>query len=541
MSTTLRKETNISNDVHLPPEVWYRVCSFLPKSDLVSLRLVCSMLGSIALAECYKTIYMEIHRESSPRRLCEIAKSCKLRHQVRELVLYDNADYYWGFRSDYSRQSFLNTLPFVRFFSRLTSLRVRFRTYPPDFHNRDNDLAIQHRHAMLDTIFFWIAGMGNTDTREMIDFDAGSHGDKIQEDPDGRMSISDFADFSQPAIPLQQLIVTNLPSHHGVRFKISEAFLKIISMASLRDLRLHAEARRDSIHPLDAPEVSSPYSPGTYKFFDSLHVSWLAPEIANNLRILTLHCQDFWGWCPRMDLRRFEFPQLKALSLGRYVFSHQWQTDWFASIGKRNGSEGLEELYLHDCPILYEATQIGPFDTFDPGYPLTESVLGDMQDHETHKYPIRWHNILSQWMRLLNKLKVFHMAQRTYQKSPQDMFTKHKYVEEISLRHRIWYDLLEELGSPYPSGPVTHSSLEHASSLKRQLTGIKFDQHRDVRMKYIKYDIQREPDNAHWPWDHPEDSYEGLAPEEGTVMRDNAAYGMLMDAVNSRAVLGGSV
>lgn len=180
MSSTSRKEASISDNIHLPPEVWYRICSFLPKSDLVSLRLVCSNLAIIALPECYKTIYIEVHQESSPRRFCEIAKSRKLCQQVRELILYDNADYSGGFKNHHSRQSFVNTLPCIRFFSRLISLRVRFRTYSQTYRrNQDGYLTMQHRHDMLDTILYWIAGMGNKDTRQIIDPDAVFHGDKI--------------------------------------------------------------------------------------------------------------------------------------------------------------------------------------------------------------------------------------------------------------------------------------------------------------------------------------------------------------------------
>jgi hypothetical protein len=299
MSLILRKETN---GLHLPPEVWYRICSFLPKSDLISLRLVCSKLGSIALPECYKTIYIEVHRESSPRRLCEIAKSRKLLHHVRELILYDNADYSKGFKKEHSRQSFLNTVPLIRFFSRSISLRIRSRTYSQMYrHNHDNYLAMQHRHAMLDTIFHWVAGMGNKDNREVIDSDAELHGQS-----DGKSSVPDLTDFSQPAIPLQQLIVTNLPDHHDAKLITSEDFLKITSMASITDLRLHVEAQRDLHHPVRAPEGTSPFSPGKYLFFDKLPISWLAPEITKNLQILTLHCKDYWGWCPKMDIRVVE-------------------------------------------------------------------------------------------------------------------------------------------------------------------------------------------------------------------------------------------
>ncbi|UZP42847.1 hypothetical protein NXS19_010663 [Fusarium pseudograminearum] len=392
---------------------------------------------------------------------------------------------------------------------------------------------MQHRQDMLDTIFYWIAGMGNTDPRHMIDPDAVFHDDKIQDHSEGKSYLIDLADFSQPAIPLQQLIVTNLPDQHDDRLNTSEAFLKIMSMPSLRDIRLHVEPRINILHPV----ASSPFSPGKYKFFNNLHVSWLAPDIAGNLQILTLNYKEFWGWCPKMDFRRFELPQLKALSLGRYVFSHQWQIDWFASIGNGNGSGGLEELYLHDCPILYEATHIGPFDTSDPGYPLQESVLGMTGDCETHNYPIRWHDVFSQWAGSLNNLKVFHMGKSTYQNSRNKTFRRKLNVQNESQRHQIWYDLQEELASPCPSGPPTYSRLKQASSLKGQLTSIEFNQNRRFQMKYIEFDIGRMCHNPHWPWVRRGNSNECWAPEEGTVVRDAAAYEVFMDAVHSRVVV----
>ncbi|KAJ4126979.1 hypothetical protein NW768_008600 [Fusarium equiseti] len=545
MSLTLGEKPN---ELHLPTEVWYRICSLVPQSDLVSLRLVCSKLGKIALPECYKTIYIEIHRESSPRRLCEIAKSRKLLHHVRELILYDDADYSTGFKNEHSRQSFLNTVPMIRFFNRLISLRIRFRTYSRLYRRNHNSwLAMQHRLDLLDTIFHWIVGMGNKNDQDVTNSDAGFYGL-----PEGQSSISDLTDFSQPAIPLQQLIITNLPDHHEAKRVTSEAFLKILSMPSLSDLRLHVEARRDLHHPVRAPEGTSPASPGKYLFFDKLPVSWLAPEMTKHLQVLTLHCKDYWGWCPKMDLRLIELPRLKALSLGRYIFSHQWQIDWFASIGKQNGSGGLEELYLHECPILYEATHYGPFDTVDSGYPTLKSILGlgRRGTRENQKYPIRWNDIFSQWTKSLDNLKVFHMGQSTYQDVLQDTFTrtqkdqnflqelfakKHRDTQEESMRHRVWYDLQEKLASPCPSGPITGPYLKHKTSLKGQLASIEFNQYRDFQMKYIKYNIERERDNANWPWVHPEHPWEGWAPEEGTVMTDDAAYEIFMDAVDSRA------
>lgn len=106
------------------------------------------------------------------------------------------------------------------------------------------------------------------------------------------------------------------------------------------------------------------YSPVEFDFFESsLPRTWLLLTLpaAQNLRVLSLYARNYWGWYPKIDFRCSEmgrgggggggggFPNLRSLSLGNYVFSHEWQVDWIAGLG--GGGGGLEELYLDDCPI----------------------------------------------------------------------------------------------------------------------------------------------------------------------------------------------
>ncbi|KAF4458062.1 hypothetical protein F53441_137 [Fusarium austroafricanum] len=545
MSLTSGKDTLLSNDL-LPPEVWYRICSFLPKSSLASLRLVCSKLGSIALPECFKTIYIETYRESTHRRLSEIAKSPKLRNYVRRITLdaSNSPDFDINVESSLNaRENFLLTLPYLSFLRRLTSLCIRFRSQcTMESPAPDSDLTWSYRYVVLDTIYHCVAGMWTMEKQAIIDANAGFAHTGLGPDDDGwwpdRNKFNPgLDDLNQQAIPLRQLIVTNMADYHDPRLNASEAFKKVISMPSIRDLRLHVISQRDNQHPTRA-DFSSPFSRAKYEFFAGLPISWLTPDITGNLRVLTLHCREFWGWCPKMDFCRFNFPHLKALSFDGYVFTHNWQIDWIGGVGQRNG--GLEELYLHDCPILYEATQMGPFDTSNPGYPLTESVLSQNGNRYTQEFPIRWHTVLSRWAKVLGKLKVFYMGRSTYQDRQREIFTrKPKDFEETALRYRLWYDLQETLMSPCPSGPVVHQSAGSACSSKAQLSSINFNQHRDFQMKYIKYDIRRQHDNGTWPWGDPERrGAEAWAPEEYTLMRDDAAYEMLMDAVEARAGFG---
>jgi len=55
------------------------------------------------------------------------------------------------------------------------------------------------------------------------------------------------------------------------------------------------------------------------------------------------------GFFPKLDLRTIHFPQLRTLALGNYTFTHDWQLEWITSHALT-----LQNLYLDDCPILYQ-------------------------------------------------------------------------------------------------------------------------------------------------------------------------------------------
>ncbi|KAL2850667.1 hypothetical protein BJY01DRAFT_209739 [Aspergillus pseudoustus] len=85
-----------------------------------------------------------------------------------------------------------------------------------------------------------------------------------------------------------------------------------------------------------------------HSFFPTLGSTWLAPAAAN-LEHLTLYSNLFIGFFPICDITNIHFPRLKTLALGNYTFMHDSQLDWITSHGST-----LQELYLDDCPILYE-------------------------------------------------------------------------------------------------------------------------------------------------------------------------------------------
>ncbi|KAK8015839.1 hypothetical protein PG991_008727 [Apiospora marii] len=153
---------------------------------------------------------------------------------------------------------------------------------------------------------------------------------------------------------------------------------------------------------------------------------------SNNLRVLSLSHEEYWGWAPKMDLRTVNpgvgFPNLRVLSLGCYVFSHEWQVDWIVTLGHQNGRGGLEELYLKDCPIMWEASVHSSLDESvtelatlsggvvsipNEGYPTDQSLQlpDELSDLIEVSFPLRWSSVLDRWANTMaSSLKIFAMG-----------------------------------------------------------------------------------------------------------------------------------
>ncbi|KAK8076256.1 hypothetical protein PG994_003528 [Apiospora phragmitis] len=169
-----------------------------------------------------------------------------------------------------------------------------------------------------------------------------------------------------------------------------------------------------------------------FDIFQNLPKTWLLPAIAQNLRVLSLVYEHYWGWTPKMDFRTVNpgigLPNLRVLSLGCYVFSHEWQADWIASLGRQNGHGGLEELYLKDCPIMWEARVHSSLDESitelpttngdvvrisNEGYPDDRSLLlpDDLSSTIEVSFPLRWSHVLDPWASTMpSTLKRFVMG-----------------------------------------------------------------------------------------------------------------------------------
>ncbi|KAJ4317329.1 hypothetical protein N0V84_007386 [Fusarium piperis] len=531
-----------SGSLLLPPEIWDNVCSFLPKPTLSHLRLVSPGLDNIARPWVYRNLRLEGFGNSA-ERFVEIAKSPGLRNLVRELTVDTSAGPEFPYKSNCEYPfptSFLDALPYIRCFSHLTALHLRFNEYcgKDDRRGVGIEETWEFRYGVLETVCHCIAGMWTPDQQREIDHKSEHQWhdyDRRHPDPEDDLGVP-----LDQVIRLKEFTVANLADFYDTDLVASGALKKIMSLPSLIDLKLLITTEMD-----DGMSESNVYYEEKYEFFDHLSETWLAPSISDNLRVLSLYYKEYWGWLPKMDFRGMDFPKLKVLALGHYVFSHDWQVDWIASIGHTNGSGGLEELYLDDCPILFEALQASPLDQNDPGYPLLSTVLEEADD-EMHQYPMRWHHILSKWATSLKALTVFRMGHGEWHEAPRDTLESvlkyYPQVDEDVLRYRLSNNTHRSFNCPEPlDSEYGSEDPGEAWASGRYVDGTGINGRRAYKLQYIEYDIHIT--GSPWKetfWSRAFDE-EGYEPEEGTWVKDNAAFELLCLTIYARAVARGEV
>lgn len=130
--------------------------------------------------------------------------------------------------------------------------------------------------------------------------------------------------------------------------------------------------------------------PELHNFFAELPSTWLQPTLAT-LHHLTLYCDHYFGFWPKLDLSNIHFPLLKTLALGNYSFVQDSQLDWILSHGST-----LRELYFDDCMIIYKA-HIYEENLGRCSIPTTQMEkevdrVGYLQDRYKYTYAKRWHH-----------------------------------------------------------------------------------------------------------------------------------------------------
>lgn len=339
-----------------------QISSYLTHQSLANLRLASRRCNEIALPRQYRSLRLEAFGDSV-ERFVNIAKSPNLHKLVRIITIDTHVD----FEFEYTRnqpypfpQAFMEALPHLRYFTNITSLHIRFEEHcgEDEAYGSSVEEVAELRYRVLDIIMHCAAGMWTLEKQRIIDTVLLGYLYAEDEMEEFDYSDQDLKFVNDGPFPLRELTVTNLADNDDANLTLSEAWNAVISLPSLVDLKLLITTEETQ------SSENNTYLENKYYFFQSLHETWLSPNLSQHLRVLSLYFRDYWGWFPKMDFRLIgedsPFPHLKVLALGNYVFSHKWQVEWFNKIGKSNSSGGLEELYLDDCPILYKACQNGP-------------------------------------------------------------------------------------------------------------------------------------------------------------------------------------
>jgi hypothetical protein len=143
-----------------------------------------------------------------------------------------------------------------------------------------------------------------------------------------------------------------------------------------------------------------------HEFYPQLPSFWLQPTAAN-LEHLTIYSSLYYGFYAKFDLTSVHFPRLKTLALGNYTFVHDSQLDWILSHG-----DTLRELYLDDCPILFEVASNNKERTLLDPNTLKQHPRLRTKSHAT--YETRWHDYFRAFKDGLPRLQHFRFGHCQY-------------------------------------------------------------------------------------------------------------------------------
>ncbi|KAI1440811.1 hypothetical protein F5Y02DRAFT_401683 [Annulohypoxylon stygium] len=480
-----------------PNEIFDQIFSLTTFDALLNCRLANKNLCSLATPWVFRQAYLEAAGDMS--RFVNISRTPRLRSCICEVTIDTHI---WPLVK-YGRNEtfkfpfeFFVALPNLRLFSGLKKLNLNFVEACGGYHDefKTTEENYDFRYYVMWNVFSCLTGDWTAQFSFMLydelevpvvyEGDEEVDPDKVREEINSAAAeIAQIAEGLPSAIELETLTICNLAAYDETRLTRSDLFKQVLS--SVTDLRLcFLFEEHESI------KHSALWFEEQYDFTESLHKTWLARDVAKNLHTLYLHSSThsfiYWGWFPRMDFRDVNrgpgpesgFPKLEVLALGKYVFSHEWQIEWFASLGRQNGHGGLRQLYLDDCPILSSACVWEKLDEKPGfvGYPRKNAMLSFEYDDQWYTegtevpYSLRWHHILSYWKANMTALKVFEAGNSS------------------------WGSYLELLAKPtYPK--------EWVAAREQEKTANDADFTFDGAVQYIEYDQAGVP--CQWSIDEP--------------------------------------
>ncbi|KAH8737894.1 hypothetical protein BGZ61DRAFT_471283 [Ilyonectria robusta] len=528
----------------LPPEIIKQIFSFMPRPALPHLRLLDHRLGFIATALAFRTVLVRAFGDS-PQHFIHIAQSDKLCGLVREMTCDtwfgpDHEDRRPG--RDEVPRGFMATLPSLRFFHGLKTLHLRSSQHCGR-EGRRTRVPIEtddFRYRVLDVVFNCLAGTWSAGRQQQIDQSLGlqtRHGIPLSENATAPISLS-------------ALTISNLGDNNDTRLSGSDAFKEVLASSNLVDLKIYITTQLSTY----GGSRSICYR-DKHAMFESLPSTWLSQPVASNLKVLSLYCYEYWGWNPKLDLRTVGagggMPNLKVLALGKYVFSHEWQADWFPSLG-------LEELYLDDCRIVYQSRtdwtpddrtnvvgqdanghdvvisskgylrydDVWDLDT-DPDAALDSNYTGEeitadniRRRFKLIRFNIRWHTLFSRWRDSMSTLKVFKMGYGAWDEELQK-FPRNMQPSRLN-------SLVLDRTATIRAHSLKYNAFRDFDSPSLDVGGTK------ARMKYIYDDTYQWYEWRDWVdgWGSSDSSQWVL--EDDVEAKDEAALELFLSTVNAR-------
>lgn len=336
----------------IPADIYLQIFALLPHAKLLECRLLNISVGHLATRRAFRHIHLNEVGDVS--HFLQIAETEDLRRWVREITV--------SFRplwpechSDADKQAFLLqrtrfllAIPRLSAFNGLQELCIKLpplAALPPS-----EDLQAQNRSLqsyMLDTVFACMMGVLTVEMQMTWQEDWLSNFDVESWRPEASqrtVSRSDLIDVllsplkPQSAMRLTRLSILNLPDILQGYFPVSSIFQDFQkSQKQLAQLELLIATHSDKLFTEESDLL-----PITYDFFKNLPSTLLAPSLATNLRALSLYSNGYYGWTLPFDFRLISgLSNLRSLALGHYVFSHEWQVAFIASLGGNNGHGGL--------------------------------------------------------------------------------------------------------------------------------------------------------------------------------------------------------
>ncbi|KAE8372459.1 hypothetical protein BDV26DRAFT_301880 [Aspergillus bertholletiae] len=282
--------------IGLPLELLAQVISHVDQSTLKQLRQTCRMLAQLASRELFRTVRL-FPDEESYERVRSIAGDVKLKMMESES---DDCTL---------TEAFKDAIMQLKDFPGVQSTVLRFdRHCSTDSHTFREEWpqTYTYREEVLRVFFSWLTSL---DT------------------PIKELGIRNLQDLNIRDADICAMVTTVL--------------------AHLQSLRLSIVTENYEASPENELEFPEPHD-----FFAEMPSTWLKPTMGS-LEHLTLYCDRYWGFYPKVNFRGIHFPRLKTLALGNFAFAQDSHLEWILS-----HDASLTELYLDDCTILYDKSEM---------------------------------------------------------------------------------------------------------------------------------------------------------------------------------------